>query len=215
MDNEEWNHKVRDKMGKYVKSLAYLTLIFIIVFLISGVWHAILTKQLNSDFFLLVGGKKPRDICISICALSFGSIVLMIVLVCSLYLSGTKFIMHALFCALTVISILLTIGLTLTNLVLTADKAQDRFKKQITDYVDNNSTNEVVSTWMKKYQCTNSTSCEKAIKQYVSFLCNGELVACCVMLFITISCIIGVSIAVGKMGMLKRPDDEPDKSNLA
>lgn len=212
MEQQEWNRTVRDKMGRYVKSLGYFAMIFFLIFIVNGIWHAILASQLNKNFFLLVGGKLPRNITISICALSFGSLIIMITLLCSLYMSGTKFILHAIICAITVLTILGNIILTFTNLVLTANKAQQRFKNQIHYYIDNEPSNKIVSEWMTNYNCTDSASCDPSIKKYVSFICNGELIACSVMLFVTISCIIGVTIAVVKMGMLKRPDEEPGEN---
>ena len=75
-DQEQHNKiKFRIRIGKYLKALIAFAAIVLIILIASGIWHSIYASLLSGEFFKKIGGSSPRNVAISIAVLSFGSIV--------------------------------------------------------------------------------------------------------------------------------------------
>ncbi|EAY00226.1 hypothetical protein TVAG_257800 [Trichomonas vaginalis G3] len=199
---------IRDKMAKYMKELTRFSIVFFFIFLTCGIWHAFLAINLNNSMFKLIAGDFMRNISWSICGLSFGSLFVIILLLMALYYSGFTFRIHLLITILCIAAIFSNIGLTIASLFFSALHTKDHLQNKIEDLIQNNSTNPIVSEWMKGYSCTNVTNCRPDAEFFIRFRCDGEAIACGILLFIMLTSICGITAAVIKMGLLKRPQGD-------
>lgn len=212
---QEIDNQIRDKLAHYISQLIIFAGIFFLIFIISGIWHAVLSKNLNNDFFKLVAGDSPFAIAVSICVLSFGSIFVIILLCVTLYLFGNIYNLHFTIAAVVVLAVLSNVVLTTVNLGLTANGSRTKYENSIREFLKNNSSEKAVLQWMKDYSCTNSSTCEQYIKSYVTLRCTGECIACGVTLFFSLIAILGISITVILMGRIKRPTTDDQTRNLS
>ena len=210
MKNVRPEEVVRERLGRYLFQMKFWFALFSIICILSGIWHAIVSSQLNTDFFKKIAGDSPFNITVSLSVLSCGSLVVFIVLLFTLYECGNLYIAHFLLALTVLLSILGYFGLTLLNIYNTKPgtrKIYEETMKKMIDLPENEREN-ITNEWMNEYQCTNVTSCEDSIESYILLRCDGEFFACCFIMAISFISIIGLIIAVLCMGFMKRPIQE-------
>ena len=200
---------VREKLGKYLKQMVFWFIVFAVLFLLAGIWHALVSMQMQDEMFFTIAGKNPYIISVILSVLSFASLVMFIVLAFFLYSCGTIYCLHFTLAGIIVLTVLSYITLICYNIYNTQPKTQhkyeDTLRKMINLPIDQR--DNVTNNWMLHFGCTNLTDCEPYIERSVSLQCNGEFIACCVILVISFFSIIGFVVAVCCMGCIPRPDD--------
>ena len=200
-------NRIREKLGKYINSIVAFSLIFFLIFIISGIWHSIYACSLDSEFFEMVAGNVPRNVAISIAVLSFGALFVVIVLLVFLYLIGSHFFIHLTILIVCIAAIIGNIVLTSINLAKTKPSEQKRFENYMNKLITENSTNPKVADWLKQFKCTNVENCKSHVDVYCSFRVKGERIACIISLLVTGCSIIGIVITTVLMGCMKRPSN--------
>ena len=201
---------VREKLGKYLRLMVFWFFVFAIFFLLAGIWHAIVSSQMNTEFFKVIAGDTPIIVAITLSVLSFGSLFVFLVLGCALYSCGRVYCLHFSLASIVVISILGCLALTSLNVYFTQPKTRDKYEETMKEMIGlppelrTNITNQ----WMEEYQCTNVTDCQNSIERYILLRCGGEYIACCFILVISFLSVLGLIVSISCIGCIKRPDDD-------
>ena len=213
MDNntgmdQDMKTKFREQIGKYINAIVAFALIFFLIFIISGIWHSIYAASLSGEFFETLAGSEPRNIAITIAVLSFGSIIVIFVLLTLLYMLGQTFCLHLSIFIICVCAILANIILTAWNLANTTQAEQDKFEAIMWDLIYNHTDKKFVQDWIEKNKCTDKKSCQDAVNLYTTFRAKGEFIACTISLIVTFLSIAGIILTIYLMGKMPRMPSE-------
>lgn len=206
--------KVREQLGKYLGHLILFTAIFFLILLISGIWHCVYASIVHDDFYSYIAGRIPFQISVSIGVLDLGSIIVIFIMILICYLIGQKFYIHLASLILAIATTLACFVLTIVNLVFSTPGAQDIYADRIRDRLKTDFGNPIVQKWMKKYNCSDNATCEKHIVSYVTFRCQGEMIACSVTVGIFLIACIGITISVLQMGCITRPQEDNHNNDI-